>query len=214
MSNVTICDWCKKPFDDNQLRPVTFPSNTSMPGSGAESSSDESFDLCTKCNEQVISRLRSRDVQLFAVNVNPTMGLEEYVDDDGYDFVEESGASRRNKRRQQPKKADVWPEDRGDKIAAIERGDVPVRDGEEKSAARSRSSGGRVFKDSKSAEHAGDKRKCPHMNKGRIAGIQTGRPWRQCLDCNKKIPIKRPDEKGLTRPPAGVNLVSSNDRRR
>lgn len=214
MSKVTICDWCKKPFNDEQLKPVVFPAiEPEKPASICASGfcqKDEEFDLCTKCNGDVLSRLRSQEVQLFATRQEPFIEEEEL----GQEDTSERSERKANRRKQ--READVWPEDREEKIAAIQRGARPGRDVEDADdqPPPRRSRGKKVIASSWSAEHAGNKRKCPHMNKSGIQGIKGGGiPWRKCLDCGKKIPMKRPDEKSFQAPPPGCTLKSDNSRR-
>jgi len=222
MSKVTICDWCKRPFDDDQLKPVVFPAiepeepkaDASICASGI-CLKDEEFDLCTECNGQVLSRLRSQKVELPTVR-KPAPSHFDEEEDLGQEDA--SGREERKANRRKRRDADVWPMDRDAKVAALESGRMPHRgdqtdDDGDPPPRRSRANK-RVLESSTKAQHAGNKRKCPHMNKGSIRGIKGGGvPWRQCLDCGKKIPMKRPDERSFQAPPAGCNLKSSNSRR-
>lgn len=217
MSKVTICDWCKKPFDDDKLKPVVFPAVIPVEQANAPSGicvKDETFDLCTECNDQVLSRLRSQKVQLPAAR-QPTS--DPFIEEEELEQEDTSERSERKANRRKQREADVWPEDREEKIAAIQRGARPGRDVEDTDdqPPPRRTRGKKVIASSGSAEHAGNKRKCPHMNKSGIQGLKmkNGIPWRKCLDCGKKIPMKRPDEKSFQAPPPGCTLKSDNSRR-
>lgn len=222
MSKVTICDWCKKPFNDDQLRPVVFPAPALKFYINSENSkkandkkgSDEQFDLCKECDGLVISRLRSNKVQLPIEAPREVVDVDEFYKDEEEGIEDTSGIAERKANRRQ--KQDTWPEDRDGKIEAIERGEIPHKNevgGEEPPPQQNRIKASSGSPATRRPEHAGNKKKCSHMNKGRIQGIKTGGPWRQCADCGAKIPVLRPDERSFQQPPAGCNLRSSNDRK-
>lgn len=97
------------------------------------------------------------------------------------------------------------PENREEFIDAIEDGKEIVEEDVPKPRKRTRGKGPEVL----TSKDTNDG-KCGHYNKGRLKGIKSDQPYRQCRDCGEKFPFKGNDALDM-KLPKGVKITEKKE---